>query len=71
MARAQNAVLLSTLLLIKAEALDFRGQRADARAVRLDALGWARYGFGSEEEVNARAREIATLAPREIGDSSI
>ena len=70
-ARAQNAVLLSTLLLIKAEALDFRGQRADARAVRLDALGWARYGFGSEEEVNARAREIATLAPREIGDSSI
>jgi hypothetical protein len=31
--------------------------------VRLDSLGWARYGFGSEAEVGARLIEIAAIAP--------
>lgn len=63
-ARSQNAALLATLLLIKAEALARMGRTAEARAVRLDSLGWARYGFGSDGEVRARAAEIAALAPQ-------
>ncbi|MEM9247480.1 MAG: DUF2927 domain-containing protein [Pseudomonadota bacterium] len=62
---SQNAALLATLLLIKAEALELDGQAARAAAVQEDALGWARYGFGSDAVVRARASEIASLgAPR-------
>lgn len=62
--RAENAALLATLMLIKAEALDTLGQPAAARALRLDSLGWARYGFGSEQQVRARMSEIAALGSR-------
>lgn len=62
--RAQNAGLLATLLMIKAEALDYDGKHNDAATVRLDSIGWARYGFGSEEEIRARLKEIAALRPR-------
>lgn len=48
MTRAENASLLATLLLLKSEALKQAGQIQKARAVRLDSLGWARYGFGSD-----------------------
>ncbi|WP_298847725.1 DUF2927 domain-containing protein [uncultured Ruegeria sp.] len=48
MTRAENASLLATLLLLKSEALKQAGQMQQARAVRLDSLGWARYGFGSD-----------------------
>lgn len=61
--QAQNAALLATLLMIKAEALDHLGQSSDAARVRLDSLGWARYGFGSNAQVGARLREIAAIAP--------
>ncbi|MEM9476073.1 MAG: DUF2927 domain-containing protein [Pseudomonadota bacterium] len=63
-ARAEKADLLSTLMLIKAEALELQGRAAEAKEVRTDSLGWARYGFGSEREVRARAAEIAALSPR-------
>lgn len=63
--RAENAALLSTLLMIKSEALLAQGRKEEAAAVRLDSLGWARYGFSSDEEVRARLREIAGLRPRE------
>ncbi|MDT8855608.1 DUF2927 domain-containing protein [Paracoccaceae bacterium Fryx2] len=63
-AEAENAALLATLMLIKAEALDLAGRGAEARAVRLDSLGWARYGFGTDAEVRARMADIAALAPR-------
>lgn len=66
-AASQNAALLSTLLMIKAEALDKLGQRAQARNVRLDSLGWARYGFGADRHVRARLHEIAALAPQTAG----
>lgn len=59
----ENAALLATLMLIKAEALDLLGRPDDARAVRLDSLGWARYGFGAESEVRDRMRDIAALPP--------
>lgn len=61
--QAENAALLATLLMIKAEALEAQGLDRAAQLVRLDSLGWARYGFGSNAEVGARLDEIAALAP--------
>ncbi len=60
----QNATLKATLMLLKAEALDLAGRPETARAVRLDSLGWARYGFGADWAVRAKMREIALLSPR-------
>lgn len=62
----ENAALLATLLLMKAEALEMLGRSSEARNVRLDSLGWARYGFGSETNVRQRQSEIAALVPRRI-----
>lgn len=62
-ARSENAALLSTLLLLRAEALDLTGRVSEARAVRMDSLGWARYGFGADWAVRAKLREIAALNP--------
>ncbi|MGB7319069.1 MAG: DUF2927 domain-containing protein, partial [Planktotalea sp.] len=45
-ARYENAALLSTLMLQRAEALDLAGRSSEARTIRMDSLGWARYGFG-------------------------
>ncbi|SMX34477.1 DUF2927 domain-containing protein [Actibacterium lipolyticum] len=60
---SQNAALLATMLMIKAEALDLLQRPGEAQAVRLDSLGWARYGFGSDKEVRTRLTEIAVLSP--------
>jgi hypothetical protein len=65
--RAQNAALLATLMLLKAQALDQLGRADEAQAVRLDSLGWARYGFGSEKEVRARIADIAALSATQSG----
>ncbi len=62
--RAENASLLASLMLLQAEAYDLVGQPDKARAVRLDSLGWARYGFGSDWSVRAKMREIAALNPQ-------
>ena len=59
----QNAALMSTLMMFKAEALDMNGKTAAAETVRLDSLGWARYGFGSDQNVQARLAEISSLRP--------
>lgn len=59
--RAENPALLATLMLIKAEALDTIGRGDAARALRLDSLEWARYGFGSERQVRAWMADVATL----------
>lgn len=64
MAAGQNASGLTTLYLIKANALANLGQEAAAQSARLDSLGWARYGFGSEQQMRARTAEIAQLAAR-------
>jgi len=65
----ENAALLATLMLIKAEALAADGAARQAAALRQDALGWARYGFGGDDIVRARVAEIGLLAPdrRAIG----
>jgi hypothetical protein len=65
--RAENASLLATLLMIKAEALELLGRSSEAAAVRLDSLGWARYGFGREDEVAERLSEVAALSPQNRG----
>ncbi len=64
---AENAALLSTLMLMRAEALELQGRLTEARAERNEAIGWARYGFGSDDLVRQRASEIASLAPAPAG----
>lgn len=61
--RSENAALLSTLLLLRAEALELENRPAEASGVRLDSIGWARYGFGPDWAVRAKMREIASLNP--------
>ncbi|MFA9230428.1 MAG: DUF2927 domain-containing protein [Microgenomates group bacterium] len=58
---SENAALLATVMLIKAQALEASGHDAAARALRLDSLGLARYGFGSDQRVRARMNEISAL----------
>lgn len=60
--RAENAALLATLLMIRAEANAALGRVEEARSARLDSLGWARYGFGTDALVRARLSDIAGLA---------
>ena len=67
---AENASLLSTLLMIKAQALDSLARHSEAEIVRRDSLGWARYGIGSDAEIRARLQEIAALAPRVEADAA-
>ncbi|PHQ97208.1 MAG: ATP-dependent transcriptional regulator [Marinosulfonomonas sp.] len=62
-AASKNAALLATLLMIKAEALEMVGRASEAHEVRIDSLGWARYGFGSDKAVRGRLAEISALAP--------
>ncbi|MBA3910341.1 MAG: ATP-dependent transcriptional regulator [Rhodobacter sp.] len=62
--RHENAALLATLMLIKAEAMERLGDAGAAAALRLDSQPWARYGFGPDSVVNARMRDIAAVADR-------
>jgi hypothetical protein len=63
-ARAENASLMATLMLVKAEALQMQGKGTEAAAVRIDTQGWARYGFGSDAQIRARTAEILAFARR-------
>jgi hypothetical protein len=62
--RHENAALLATLLLIKAEAAETLGDPAAAAALRMDSAPLARYGFGPDKVVEARMRDIAAVADR-------
>lgn len=59
----ENAALLAQLMMLRAEALELSGRVAEARSVRLDSLGWARYGYGADWAVRAKLREISALNP--------
>ncbi|MEL6649002.1 MAG: ATP-dependent transcriptional regulator, partial [Pseudomonadota bacterium] len=59
----ENAALLASLLMFRAEALELQGRVSEARVVRVDSLGWARYGYGSSSAIKAREREISQLNP--------
>ncbi|MDQ2095183.1 DUF2927 domain-containing protein [Rhodalgimonas zhirmunskyi] len=61
--RNENAALLATLMMLRAEALTLSGRASEASTVRLDSLGWARYGFGADWAVRAKMREIGALNP--------
>ena len=61
--KGQNAELLATLLMIKAEALESTGRFKEANRVRHESLGWARYGLGSDRRIRNHLAEIAALAP--------
>ncbi|WP_112311030.1 DUF2927 domain-containing protein [Pseudogemmobacter bohemicus] len=58
---AENHGLLATTQLIRAEALDMLGRKAEADRLRVDSQPLARYGFGSEANIRARTREIGAL----------
>lgn len=62
--RSENAALLATLMLIKAEALERMGNPAAAAALRMDSAPYARYGFGPDSVVQDRMRDIASVAAR-------
>ncbi|HEY9019328.1 DUF2927 domain-containing protein [Seohaeicola sp. SP36] len=59
----ENAALVATLNMLRAEALELAGRGVEAQAVRLDSLGWARYGFGADGAIRAKLREISALNP--------
>jgi hypothetical protein len=48
--------------MIRSEAYGSIGRDDLAREARLDSLGWARYGFGTDAMVRARQSDIAGLA---------
>ena len=62
--RAEHAALLTLLLLVKAEALAVLDRPAEAADIQREALAWARYGFGDERDIRARAAEIRAISPR-------
>jgi hypothetical protein len=61
--RYENAALLATLKMLQSEALVLEGRVAESQAVRLDSLGWARYGYGADWAVEAKLREVGSLNP--------
>ncbi len=65
-----NASLLATMMMIKAEALDYLGRKSEAHRVRLDSLGWAQYGFGGKTIITTRQREIASLVPSNLSPNA-
>ncbi len=67
MTRSENAALLATLLLLKSEALRQSGQIDQARSVRLDSIGWARYGFGSDLVARSVTQDIAQSTATNTG----
>ncbi len=67
MTRAENAAQLATLLLLKSEVLRQSGRISQARSVRLDSIGWARYGFGSDLVVRSVTRDVAQAAAVSAG----
>lgn len=62
--KAENAVVLSGLLAIEAEAHLAAGDLVRAKKTRLESLAWARYAFGDEEGLIAKAQaQIAAFNP--------
>ncbi|NBB98975.1 MAG: DUF2927 domain-containing protein [Alphaproteobacteria bacterium] len=60
--RSENGALLSSLMLLRAQALAAQGAVAQATELRRDATPFALYGFGSDKAADARRDEIALLA---------
>lgn len=63
--QAEHASLLALLLMVKAEALELLDRGPEARRIQEEALAWARYGFGSDDEILDRVAEILAISPRQ------
>lgn len=59
--RSENGALLSSLMLLRAQALERMGRRSEAERLRIEAVPFAVFGFGSEEAAENRRAEIAAL----------
>ncbi|MCC5956457.1 MAG: DUF2927 domain-containing protein [Natronohydrobacter sp.] len=59
--RTENGALLSSLMLLRAQALERMGRQAEAERLRRDAVPFAVFGFGSMEAATNRREEIAAL----------
>jgi len=62
--RTENGALLASLMLVRAQALERLGRRADADAQRKAAIPFAIFGFGSDTAARTRETEIASLGAR-------
>ncbi len=63
--RTENGALLSSLMLLRAQALERLDRRAEAETLRRQAVPFAIYGFGSTEAAQNRRDEIAALIRNE------
>ena len=59
--RSENGALLSSLMLLRAQALERLGRDAEAERLRAEAVPFAIFGFGSVEAADNRRAEIAAL----------
>lgn len=59
--RSENGALLSSLMLLRAQALERMGRVTEAETLRRDAMPFAIFGFGSERAADNRRDEIAAL----------
>ena len=69
--KAQNAIVLSSLLMLKAQAFELEGRQSEAELIRREGLGWALYGIGDIAKINQRLSEIASLAPAHTQNGEI
>ena len=69
--KAQNAIVLSSLLMLKAQAFEYEGRLTEAQNTRQTAIGWARYGIGDIAKINKRLGRIASLPPPRAEDGEI
>jgi len=59
--RSENGALLSSLMLLRAQALERMDRTAEAERLRRQAAPFAVFGFGSEQAARARREEVAAL----------
>ncbi len=59
--RSENGALLSSLMLLRAQALERTGRLPEAERLRQEAQPYAIFGFGSESAAQGRRDEIAAL----------
>ena len=57
-------------MMLRAEALNMSGRASEARQVRMDSLGWARYGYGADWAVRAKLREISNSTRSRVETAS-
>jgi hypothetical protein len=62
--RAQDAIMLFSLLALKSEVLKQQGKAEDAKAQLAEALSWGKYGLLSERILSRRLKQISQLPPK-------